>query len=420
MTLLEQIRDENPALALIPDDELIENLLEQYQGDLDPETYLQSLLQERPVESPVDPSIQAPTAGGRPFGVGADPSQIGYGEAFTGAVKSMWERTWGPNITYLRGGIAALTGDEEKAQQLYEQARQQDQAILNKTGYLSFEQATKGPDAGVDTFVKYGLQQIGMSLPYTLMGGVGGLAGRAALKGVMGATAGMFTGATATFVPTLTAENIGRQQEEVELGNLDEVNEAKALGFGILSSMTESLLYPVMGRLFGPLSRTEASRKLQKVVAGRVLKGTAEAALVEGITEAGQQAMERYQAGLSVDSPEAFAEYKEAFAGGALVGGVFGAGATAVGQVTRAVQPTPKVEEGIQKKEIAKPTEAVVQPEDQKVAALDQAKVEQEKPLNFAVEKQGDKFIVNQQELDEAGNVAKQTGVGVFNTEEEA
>ena len=52
MTLLEQIRDENPALALIPDDELIENLLEQYQGDLDPETYLQSLLQERPVESP--------------------------------------------------------------------------------------------------------------------------------------------------------------------------------------------------------------------------------------------------------------------------------------------------------------------------------------------------------------------------------
>ena len=60
MTLLEEIRESNPALALIPDDELIENLLEQYQGDLDPETYLQSLLREKPVESPVDPSIQAP------------------------------------------------------------------------------------------------------------------------------------------------------------------------------------------------------------------------------------------------------------------------------------------------------------------------------------------------------------------------
>ena len=45
MTALEQIREElsimNPSLALIPDDELIEHLLEQYQGDLDPDTYLQ-------------------------------------------------------------------------------------------------------------------------------------------------------------------------------------------------------------------------------------------------------------------------------------------------------------------------------------------------------------------------------------------
>ena len=43
MTLLEEIREENPALELIPDDELIERLLQQYQGDLDPDTYLQSL-----------------------------------------------------------------------------------------------------------------------------------------------------------------------------------------------------------------------------------------------------------------------------------------------------------------------------------------------------------------------------------------
>ena len=82
MTLLEEIRESNPALELIPDDELIERLLEQYQGDLDPDTYLQSLLQERPVESPV----QAPMGGKRPFGVGADPSEIGYGEAFVGGV----------------------------------------------------------------------------------------------------------------------------------------------------------------------------------------------------------------------------------------------------------------------------------------------------------------------------------------------
>ena len=81
MTLLEEIRESNPALALIPDDELIENLLEQYQGDLDPDTYLQSLLREKPVTSPVESPVQAPMGGKRPFGVGADPSEIGYGEA---------------------------------------------------------------------------------------------------------------------------------------------------------------------------------------------------------------------------------------------------------------------------------------------------------------------------------------------------
>ena len=228
-TGLELIREENPALALIPDDELIERLLEQYQGDLDPDTYIESLLNEMPVESPVVAPTQGAVTGKRPYGMaGTDPDEIGYGEAFASGLKSMWQRTWGPNITYLRGGIAGLMGNEEKAAQLYEQARQQDQAILSNSPYLSFEQATKGPDAGVDTFVKWGLQQAGMSLPYTLMGGVGGLAGRAALKGVIGATAGTMTGATATFIPQTAAFNIARQQEEVERGNLDEVNEARA------------------------------------------------------------------------------------------------------------------------------------------------------------------------------------------------
>ena len=64
----------------------------------------------------------------------------------------------------------------------------------------------------------------------------------------------------------------------------------------------------------------------------------------------------------------------EAAAGAAFVGGLFGGATTTAGEVIRTVQPTPKVEEGIQKKEIAKPTEVVVQPEDQKTAALDQAK----------------------------------------------
>ena len=175
-----------------------------------------------------------------------------------------------------------------------------------------------------------------------------------------------------------------------------------------------------MGKLLGPLSRSQFSNILSQATLGRVAKGSTVGIVTEAATEVGQQVLERYQAGLPIDTPDAIAEYTEAAYAGGFVGGLLGGVTTTAGEAIRTVQPTPKVEEGIQKKEIAKPTEVVVQPEDQKTAALDQAKVEQEKPLNFAVEKQGDKFVVNRQELDEAGNVAKQTGVGVFNTEEEA
>ena len=67
MTVLEQLKLENPNLALLPDDELIDRLLLEYQGDLDPEIYRQSLMAEEPaVVSPVE----SPTAGRRPIGDG--------------------------------------------------------------------------------------------------------------------------------------------------------------------------------------------------------------------------------------------------------------------------------------------------------------------------------------------------------------
>jgi hypothetical protein len=415
-TGLDLIREQNPALALIPDDELIEQILEQYQGDLDPDTYIESLLNEMPVESPVVAPTQGAVTGKRPIGItGSDPDDIGYGEAFTSGLKSMWQRTWGPNITYLRGGIAGLMGNEEKAAQLYQQARQQDQAILSNSPYLSFEQATKGPDAGVDTFVKWGLQQAGMSLPYTLMGGVGGLAGRAALKGVVGPALGTMTGATATFVPQTAAFNIARQQEELERGNLDEVNEARAFATALPQAVLESALYPVLGKLFGPLGRTQFSNVLNRATLGRVAKGSTIGAATEAITEVGQQALERQQAGLSLDSEDAIREYKEAAAGAAFVGGLFGGVTTTAGEAVRAVQPKtqieePKVQEGIQQK-----PEATVLPDEQKTQSVNLAKEEEAKPVTFTVEQQGEKFALNRQ--DETGN---KVAVGTFNTQQEA
>ena len=81
MTVLEQIRLENPNLALVPDDELIEQLLDSYTGDLDPDQFVESLTKDTPVASPVEsPATQT---GRRPIGTATDPSDVGFGEAFT-------------------------------------------------------------------------------------------------------------------------------------------------------------------------------------------------------------------------------------------------------------------------------------------------------------------------------------------------
>jgi len=421
MTVLEQIRLENPNLALIPDDELIEQLLDSYTGDLDPVQFVESLTKDTPIESPVEsPTI----AGKRPIGTATDPSDVGFGEAFTSGLKSNWQRTWGPGITYLRGGIAGLMGDEERAAQLYEQAAQQDADILARTPYISFEQATKGPDAGIDTFVKFGLYQAGMSLPYTLFGGVGGLAGRALLGQTIGKTAATMTGATASFLPTTVQFNLSRQQEQVQAGNLDEVNEATAFAAALPQAVLESALFPVLGKLFGPLSRTKFSQVLDSATLGRVAKGTALSGATEAITEVGQQAIERYQAGLPIDNEDAIREYTEAAAGGAFVGGLFGGATTVAGETARAVQPTPTtpVEKPVEAPKVEKGViqDTTVTPEQIDTATEEQVKTEQAKPKNFVVEKQGEKFALKRQDLDTAGNVASIGTVGTFNTEAEA
>jgi len=431
MTLLEQIRAENPSLELIPDEELIDRIVEQYQGDVDPETFRKSLTSQGTENqaqlaetAPVASATVQPTAGRRPIGVGSDPDEIGYGEAFASGLKSMWQRTWGPGVNYLKGGISGLLGDEETAQQYYQEARQQDQEILNRTGYITFDQAVNGPDAGIDTFVKFGLQQAGMSLPYTLFGGVGGIAGRAVLGQAIGKTAATMTGATASFLPTTAQFNIARQVEEVERGNLDEVNEAAAFGAALPAAVLESALYPVLGKLFGPLSRTQFSNVISSATLGRVAKGSATGAVTEAITEVGQQAIERYQAGLPIDSPDAINEYKEAAAGAAFVGGLFGGATTTAGELARTVQPTPTdapVTKPVEAPAQAPKVEAgIIQPQQQKETAQTEATQEQAKPVNFSVEKEADRFVVKRQDLDENNNVVKTTPIGAPTTEEAA
>ena len=340
MTVLEQIRLENPNLALLPDDELIERLLLEYKGDLDPETFRQSLLSEPGAVSPV----ASPVAGGkRAFTPTQTPSDIGFTQSFVGPAKSSWQRSWGPAITRLRGGIAGLIGNDERAQELYNQAAEQDRNILNQEGYVSFQQATKGPDAGVDTFVKAGLSAIGQSTPFFVEAAAGARAGFQIGKfaGPVGAAVGTVAG---LFAPSFIRQfefNLSRQQEQVNLGNLDSINEARAATTALPQAALEAALYPVVGRLFGPLSRTQFSNVLNQATTGRVAKGTALGVTAEAATEVGQQALERLQAGLPLDTPEAIAEFKEAAMAGGFVGGAFGGAATLAGETIRTAQAAP-------------------------------------------------------------------------------
>jgi len=423
MTVLEQLKLENPNLALLPDDELIERLLLEYQGDLDPDTFRQSLLAEQPVVSPVT----SPVAGGkRAFTPTQTPSDIGFTQSFVGPTKSSWQRSWGPAITRLRGGIAGLMGNDERAQELYNQAAEQDRNILNQEGYVSFAQATEGPDAGVDTFVKAGLSAIGQSSPFLIEGAAGAVAGAKVgrFAGPIGALVGAGVGAAAASFPRLFEFNLSRQQEQVNLGNLDSINEAKAATTALPQAALEAALYPVVGRLFGPLSRTQFSNVLNRATTGRVAKGTALGVTAEAATEVGQQALERYQAGLPLDTPEAIAEFKEAAMAGGFVGGAFGGAATLAGEVTRTPQTAPV--ETPAETPVAKPVEApkveagIIQPQQQKERAKEEAVQEQAKPANFAVQQEGDKFVVKNQELDANNNVIKTDNQGVFNTQAEA
>ena len=429
MTVLEQIRAENPNLALIPDDELLQKLLLEYQGDLDPDVYMQSLTSEQPVVSPVVSPVESLVLGGkRALAPTSNVNDIGFGQALTGPARSSWARSWGPSITRLKGGIAALSGNEDRAQQLYSQAQQEDRGILQNSGYVSFAQATEGPDAGVDTFVKAGLSAIGSSSPFLVEGIAGAVTGAkiGRFAGPVGAAIGAGVGAAVASFPRLFEFNLSRQQEQVSIGNLDSINEGRAALTALPQAALESVMFPVVGKLFGKVGRTEFSNIINRATTGRVAKGTALGVTGEAATEVGQQVLERYQAGLPIDTPEAIAEYKEAAFAGGFVGGAFGGAATLAGEATRAVQPTPTPVEKPVETPVQKPLEApvvkggIIQPQQQKDIAKQQAVEEQAKPVNFAVEQQADKFVVKEQSLDANNNIVKTTPLNVFNTQEEA
>ena len=187
----------------------------------------------------------------------------------------------------------------------------------------------------------------GESAPQLAAGIAGGVAGALAapVVGTGAAVAGV-AGATAANLPFFYGMNRERQKEAIEQGLRTEVTE----GAAFLTALPQALLDGIADRLL--VGGAGALGITQKALTGggvftRGTKGIGTGAIVEAPTEVGQQVLERAQAGLSLDSDEALAEYREAAIAGGLLGsavrgttGAFGVGTEPEGDPTPGPETT--------------------------------------------------------------------------------
>jgi len=167
------------------------------------------------------------------------------------------------------------------------------------------------------------LPQLGTSLAGGAVGAAVGSVG-----GPAGALAGFGIGSGLTEAPMLFGANVQRQEEEVAAGRKDAVDLTAALG----STVGQAGITAVTNALAGAGVFVRPGAKLFT----RALSGAAVGGTTESLNEVGQQILERYQAGLPVDSPDAIQEYIDA----GVAGGVLGVAAGGIGGAVGGPRPT--------------------------------------------------------------------------------
>ena len=137
--------------------------------------------------------------------------------------------------------------------------------------------------------------------------------------------AGLIGGMIAPFL-SMAGSNMERKAEEdIKAGRPVDVNEMTAYATATLQAATErvGLAYSGISRVLGfSLAKggTKAAEKLaRKNIAAALATGAGKLAVVEGSTEATQQMLERYYAGLSITDEEAQKEYLESAYAAALL-----------------------------------------------------------------------------------------------------
>jgi len=219
-------------------------------------------------------------------------------------------------------GIGSLL-DSESLQQIGADVIAEQRAEMDAEMFR--QQRFGEQDEGI---VDYTLNIAGASLPQmgaTLGGAGAGATAGFALGGPLGVVPGAAIGGFLANMPYFYGSNRERQKEAIEQGFRTEMDEGAAALYAVPSS--------VLDAAFATLGAKFLSTGLLKGGGGlltRATRGAVEGSIIEAPTELGQQFLERYQAGLPIDSDEAKLEYAEAAKGGALLGGLFGGGGRAV------------------------------------------------------------------------------------------
>jgi hypothetical protein len=175
-------------------------------------------------------------------------------------------------------------------------------------------------------------ETLGGSLPYMAAPVVAG--GAAALAGAPIAVGTGLAGLAS--LTQFTGSNLGRQMqgdetEGVAPKSLAETSLGKSVAGAIPQTaldMVSLRMIPGIGKIFGAAGK-KITPEMAKQVAEQGIAKTAGAygaqaiktGGIEGVTEAGQQVLERLQAGLSITNEKARDEYFDSFLGGALLGG---------------------------------------------------------------------------------------------------
>jgi hypothetical protein len=163
--------------------------------------------------------------------------------------------------------------------------------------------------------------QLGASLT---AGAVGAVVGGTTM-GPGGALIGFNVGSSLISAPIMFGYNVQRQEEEFAAGRLAKVDLVNALQAAVGQTALEVIADRfLIGRLINP-------SQIRNIFV-RVGTGATTGAATESLTEVGQQMLERAQAGLPIDSDEAFEEYKQA----AIAGGILGGGFKSVASIRRA------------------------------------------------------------------------------------